>query len=192
MKKSVSISDKTKKTMVLLSMAFIITVIFNLVWFGYNVRHDIIRQCEVESVAYVTAEFSETYPETYIGADGYIETTIETDYWTEAASDVYVFITINGALSESHGVLNKWSNEGWAIPAMPSHWAYDKNLRNRYDFDRYKFHLDTKLTVNAVSSEDYEDYSFTESTNKNLLCISKVDETVEVKTWWGISYGSDF
>jgi|TARA_R110000851_G_scaffold219766_2_gene372484 hypothetical protein len=182
----------TKKGIMMSVAAISMSVIYILVWFGYDVRYDTIRQCEVESVAYVTAEFSETYPSTYINLDGDVVATIETDYWSEAASDVYVFITINGVLTKSNGVLNKWSSEGWAMPKMPSHWGYDKNLRNRFDFDGYKYHMQTKLTVNAINADSYEDHSFTESTNKNLLCISKVDEAVEVKTWWGISYGSDF
>ena len=159
-----------------------------IIWGGYGTQEEEIINCTVQASYYITAEYSESYPSVGFDANGNMATTIETDYWSEIASDVNSVITINGEIIEVRGKSAGYTKERWGVPVMGSP---NQQMKNG-DFDRFKNHYDVKLTIETWNDEDQERTNFTEPTAKNVACIENVDSIIDVKTWYGISYGSDF
>lgn len=124
-----------------------------------------IDECSSTVTRYVTAEYSEVS----VNFDG----EVEVDSWSEKASKVNSITTVN-ELPE--------------YPKMPPH---DKRMSNGADFDKFKFHTDTNLSVVASSYANGVVY-FEDPIHKAGSCVSKLGEPVDVKTWYGMTYGSDF
>jgi len=135
-----------------------------LVWFGFGEETYRITQCQSTVSKYVTAEMSE------LSTD--FEGNLEVDYWSEQASEVYTESVIN---------------EMPVYPPMPPH---DKSFKNDSDFDNFRFHTDTKLTVRGTNS--LGDTSFTQHISKAESCLDRLEQFISVDTWYTITYSSDF
>jgi len=145
-------------------------VIVLLVFAGLGFGDEIfkVETCTARVSKYVTAEFSETTTST----DSEGNPTIDTDYWSEAVSPVNTISKLN------------------AMPEYPEMPDYDRSAKNDYDFDRFEFHTDATLTTYATNGE--ESTVFTDGIHKTAACLNTIGAVVVVKTWWFITYGSDF
>lgn len=139
-----------------------------MVYVGYGEENYTVDVCRSTVSKYVTADFSEIV--TGIDFEGNLYT--ELDSWSEPASEVYTETVVND------------------IPVFPPMPEHDISINKESNFDRFRFHTNTKLTIEAYNSEDRK--SFTEDIIKAPNCINMIDRTVSVKTWWTITYGSDF
>ena len=137
-------------------------------WLGFGVDSYQIDICKSTVTKYVTAEFSEL--ETGIDFEGNFYS--EINNWSERTSDVYTETVIN---------------ETPIWPLMPEH---DKSFSYESNFDNFRFHTYTKLTIEAFNN--IERTVFSDDITKVEGCLNKLDQYVEVKTWWSITYGSDF
>jgi len=135
---------------------------------GFSHKMYKINQCNSTVTKYVTAEFSET---TY-GMDFEGNPTSDTSYWSEPASEVNS-ISVYDSMPE--------------YPPMPIH---DTSANRDSDFDNFKFHTDAKTDVYA--SIPGETTHFSVDINKAASCLNKLDDVAIVKTWYTITYGSDF
>ena len=138
------------------------------IWLGFGSADYKIDTCYSTVSRYVTAEYSETT----IGIDMEGDTYMETDYWSEPASEVYAEDALN---------------EHVVYPPMPKHY---KSMASDYDFDSFQFHTDTNLLIRASNTE--ESTRFNESISQVAGCLNNLNTTVVVKTWWTITYGTDF
>lgn len=152
-----------QQTQVLAAVALAIFVVL-----GFGSDDYKITSCYSTVYKYVTAEYSETT----FGIDSEGMPTTDTSYWSEPASEVYSENAINDIV---------------AYPPMPPH---NKALANDHDFDNFQFHTDTNLLIRASNTE--EKTSFNEAISKAAGCINNINTTVVVKTWWTITYGTDF
>ena len=94
------------------------------------------------------------------------------DWWSEAVSPVHT--------------ITKY-NEMPEYPTMP---AYDKSEGVGWEFDRFEFHVDEKLSIHALNGK--ESTTFTDKIHKTSQCLDNLGFYIKVKTWWYITYGSDF
>ena len=159
---------KNNKKLVRLLQAIAALVIGLFIWSGFGIETYKINACVSTVSKYVTAEF--TSIESGIDVEGNAYT--ETDSWSESASDVYTETSYN---------------EMPVYPPMPEH---DTSFKHETWFDNFRFHTDTNLNVqisNSVNSSN-----FNENINRAESCIDKLDSYVNVKTWWTITYSSDF
>lgn len=155
---------KNKKLLIVLFSGLLCGTIYA----GFDTREYQVDVCRSTVSKYVTAEFSEVI--TGIDMEGDIYT--EVDYWSDQASEVHTETV---------------SNERPFYPDMPEH---DVSIKNESNFDSFKFHVDTKLTVEAFN--DDERTSFNEEITKSEGCLNMIGNNVAVKRWWSITYGSDF
>lgn len=139
-----------------------------LVWFGFDVEEYQVDVCRSTVSKYVTAEFSEIV--SGIDFEGNFYT--EIDSWSDQASDVFTETVVNEII---------------VYPPMPDH---DKTLSREVNFDNFRFHTDKKFTVEAFNVESRT--SFDDDISKAGACIKNLDTYVDVKTWWTITYASDF
>lgn len=138
------------------------------VFVGFDVKQYKIDSCESTISKYVTAEYSETSLE--IDYEG--KTYMDTDYWSEQAS------AVNGV---------SFINEVPVYPEMPAH---DLSMSKGRNFDRFKYHTDTNLTISASNLLD--NVTFKEPIGQAAQCIKSLNEFADIKTWWTIAYSSDF
>ncbi len=171
----------------------IIAVVVILIWYGFGSRKEHITQCKVIAKYYVTADFSqtETYPVVSTDANGNTTTKLETstEYWSEPASAIYRVETVDGDVSLVDGELEGMSGARWGIPKMPRH---DIGMRNMYNFDASQYHRERTLYVFTYSNELKDHDQFREPVSKNGTCIDNIQNEVKIKTWFGVSYGSNF
>jgi len=135
---------------------------------GFNTTSYQIDTCTSKVSKYVTAEYSELETGIDMNGDFYSET----NYWSEPASEVFIEVVTNSTP---------------VYPPMPAH---DTSMRRESDFDNFKFHTDASLTVSGFDEEGRT--VFTENISKATSCLNKLDAVVEVKTWYTITYGSNF
>ena len=138
------------------------------IWAGFNTSQYRIDICRSEVSKYVTAEYSEMISGVDMNGNFYSEM----DTWSERASETYKNVAVNEMVD---------------YPPMPEH---DISLKKEPHFDGFRFHTNGKLTVEAFSYTDRT--IFTEDISKSTKCLSKLDQYVDIKTWWSVSYGSDF
>ena len=138
------------------------------IWLGFGSAEYRIDSCYSTVSKYVTAEYSETT----FGTDSEGMPTTDTSFWSEPASEVYSENALNEIVS---------------YPPMPPHY---KSMSSDYDFDNFEFHTDTNLSIRASNVE--ETTRFNEGVSKAAGCINNINTTVVVKTWWTITYGTDF
>jgi len=145
-----------------------------LIFIGLGFGDEIfkVETCTARVSKYVTAEYSEDYTATHIDGDGNVSTSLETRYWSRNVSQVNTISKLN---------------EMPEYPEMPN---YDMSAADDYDFDRFQFHSDETLTTYATAGE--ESTVFTDGINKTAACLNTIGAVVVVKTWWFITYGSDF
>jgi len=171
------------KPYVIASIA-ILTALF--VWFGFDHTYGKVLNCKVKSEAWVTAEYSEY--STSINADGTVSG--ETDYWSEPASEHYTAITNNGELTGLYGNFEPiLTGSAYYKPPMP---PWDGSMANDYDFDNFEQRRNNELIVTTHLTVEDVSSTFTSSARKNPKCIDKLDAYIQVKTWYGITYESDF
>jgi hypothetical protein len=138
----------------------------------------VVRGCE----AVVTKYWEANYSESYITIDFEGRSRVVTDYWSEMVSENKA-VTFNGPREGQ-----RTNSYGFVEPNYPStpikaHW-------DNSAFDNFSKHRTSSLTVYAVSQED--DTSFSIHSSEYLSCLAKIDGEVEVKTWFFITYSSDF
>lgn len=148
-----------------------------VIYLGYGTKSDIVVQCKSEVSTYVTAEYSET--SVGIDMDGGIST--DTDYWSEPASDRFWAITINGELDETNiDVADLFEHHQSFYPPMPMR---DRSMKQDANFNSFREHKDTKLVMIMGETQ------FKEPISKTSECINMIGETIDIKTWYSISYG---
>lgn len=155
-------------------------VIFGVsIFCGYGTEINKVSDCVTTVKKYVTAEYSDID----CGIDFEGNSYCDTDHWSEPASDTFEIVTVNGIISYKKGVFEEGFNNGYYFPPMPLH---DKSMKSQSDFDSFADHIDSKLEVQTEKNR------FTEPVHKTESCLKKIGGRIFVKTWYGISYGSDF
>lgn len=155
-------------------------------WFGFDHTYGKVLECKITSEAWVTAEYSEY--STYVNADGTVGS--QTDYWSEPASERYTAITRNGELTGVYGHFEPIrTGNNYYKPPMP---AWDGSMSNDPDFDNFEQRRESKLTVTTHLTVEDVSSTFTSSARKNTMCLDKLDNYIQVKTWYGITYDSEF
>lgn len=159
---------KNNKKLVLALQISTVVSLAIFIWAGFGIETYKINSCTSTVSKYVTAEF--TSIESGIDLDGNPYT--ETESWSEKASDIYTETSYN---------------EMPVYPPMPEH---DTSFEHDTWFDNFKFHTDTNLNVQISNSANSS--NFNENINRTESCLEKLDSYVNVKTWWTITYSSDF
>jgi hypothetical protein len=138
----------------------------------------VVSGCE----AVVTKYWEANYSESYVTTDFEGRKSVETDYWSERVSQNKA-VTFNGPREGQS--INSYGFVEPNYPSTPSkiHW-------NTLDFDNFSKHRTSYLTVYAASREDETSFSINASVYRS--CLAKIDREVEVKTWFFITYSSDF
>lgn len=152
---------------------------------GFSERQETITQCKSVAKKFWLAEYSEV--ETSIDADGSISTSV--DNWTEPASEVYQVISIDGELMETSHDIPVVQLDGYFIPSNnPKQWP----VPNSSDLDRVTPRKTGELLVSTYNpvSADYDQFS--DPITKTSKCINMLRQSVTIKTWYSISYSSDF
>ena len=178
--------SKIKKHPLIL-WVFGILLLIVTIWYGYDKTVGVIINCKAITQKYVTAEYSEDTVEICYDADYIPYTCTDTEYWSEPASDTWVAIAINGELTMASA--DTHIDNGAHYTDTPPH---NINLRRTRNFDRFKKHTDTKLTITTKDEFTKEITTFSEPITKTANCNMKVNKPVIVKTWYGITYGSEF
>ena len=144
------------------------------IYFGFDYKLDRILSCHASVTKYVTAEYSETT----LGFEGQLET----DYWSDPASEVYrVSFSNGGAPTTSHD-MELTGTGNLYYPPMPAPY---KDY-SRVGFDGFQQHTKTSLEVYIQGS------SFSEPLSKYPECVDKIDRFARIDTWYGFSYASNF
>lgn len=171
-----------------LKVVGIVLVLATAVYCGFDEHTASVDTCYATSKSYITAEFSETYSETYTYSCGnnMLCTGIRnnTRYWSKPASNVYKANTVNGKLMPQDINLKHSFKDGIYTPETP---PLTVDYSGDFDFDSYKVHVDigaaTVFTDNTevnLSSNDY------------LSCLLKIGEEVTVNTWYGMQYSAKY
>ena len=72
---------------------------------------------------------------------------------------------------------------------MPQTWL---EMSKTYSFDKFKKHDSTALTIFNHDPVTKVINKFSEPISKNNQCVDKLDASIEIKTWYGITYGTTF
>lgn len=169
----------TKGDCIGIAVSCLVTII---IFSGFSEKMYKVAECRATVNRYVTAEYSET--SVSMDMDG--NTYIDTDYWSEAASDTYRITTINGELASNDFDGSSISHKAF-YPPMPQ---WDKSMSSHTDFDSFRKHTDTGLSVLININGESDQFSSPISDNPN--CIAKLNGTIIVDTWYGITYDSEF
>jgi len=154
-------------------------------FYGFDSKDSLVKRCDSTYSKYVVANYSETTMA--IDMDGNVYS--DYDSWTEPASDVFRVITVNGVLNGQSDVFEVIKNGDYYLPKnMPPH---DQAMKRERDFDNFSFLSKSNLEIYIYSENGGHD-KFNEPISDTSLCISKIDQYVVVKTWYSISYSSDF
>lgn len=165
---------------------FISTVIAAIsIHYGFDSKESIVTSCESTYSKYVIANYSEM--ETGIDFNGDMYT--ELNSWSEPASDIFKVTTKDGELDSQSDDFEVVSKGSFYIPSsMPPH---DKSMSRERSFDNFSYRSDSNLKVYFYSEDGGYD-QFNEPVNSTSLCVAKLKESVIVKTWYSVSYSSDF
>jgi len=156
--------------------------------YGFDSKQSRLVTCETRVNSYVVAHYSEYIPETCIDFEDMMPYDCSTtNSWTDAASDVYRTVSINGELINTSHEFSTNERGGVFYPPMPAH---DVSMSRINHFDNFQRKTDGALTVVTKFLEVQD--TFIEPMSKTLSCIEKIDKFIEVKSWYGRSYGSDF
>lgn len=74
------------------------------VWFGFSKELAVLDKCEAVYSRYVTAHYERTYATSCMNSEGNLTTCVQTDYWSNPASDKYTVTTFNGTIINEKGV----------------------------------------------------------------------------------------
>ena len=154
---------------------------------GCNSRPEIVRKCVSTSSAWVRANFSESKWVTGFDFDGNITTEWETDTWSKSASPVFKLKTVNGELRSRSHVFDPVKADGYLYPPIPGH---DRSMSRWSHFDDFSRHRNNNLRVHTrwEGGVDHFDTKIA-GTRK---CLTLIGEPILVKTWYGISYDTDW
>lgn len=174
--------ERHKIAITVLSVLIAVVVI----WLGFDTTYAKVNSCTVHSKAWVTAEYSETTVS--VDTNGY--PSVDTDFWSEPASEVCEAVTVNGELIAIYGAFDPEINgHGFYSPPMP---AWDGSMASDVDFDNFEKHRTSELVVNTTLAIEGTGDTFTTSSWKNNSCIDKLENYIQVDTWYSISYSSEF
>ena len=179
------LNDKQKKIAIGVGCA----VVPLLIWLGFSERNEDITQCKVTAKNYITANYSREVPDTCYDEDGNPYQCWTTKHWSLAASEVNVTITIDGNITNQNSEVVDMGIGAYWRPVQPQH---NLAMANNYDFDRFSFTKTESLSISTYDKTDGERSVFSEPAYKNPLCINMLQKEISVKTWYSISYGSDF
>lgn len=165
-----------------IKLASAVSVVF-LIWFGFGESKADITKCESTVTKYVTAEFSEFV--TGIDMDGDVYT--ELDSWSDAASLIFITVSVDGYLESNSHNFNVNELSGYFSPPMPEH-----NIKAKREphFDNFRYHNQGNLKIYTYSNDGYD--SFNDPIGLTSKCISKLQTEIIVKQWYSISYGSEW
>lgn len=155
---------------------------------GFSNAISSVDQCRATVKKYVTAEYSEMTVSMCTDFEGNMSTCMETDYWSEPASDVFVALTVNGEL-QGRQYFETDLRYGAHYPIMPAH---DTRMRSHPDFDNFEYHTNASLKVLVTDKLTNESSVFSEPMSDNSKCINKLGGVITVDNWYGITYSSDF
>lgn len=177
--------DKKKKEIAIVIAAVVGVV--SVIGFGFDSKHATIDSCDSVVTKWVEADFSETTTSIcWDMEDGSAYTCTETDYWSIDASIRSEVISANGKLirGDSAG-LSKFGNH---VPDMP---PYDSSIARMSNFDRFSEHTHAVFTVYITDREGVED-EFTSEFEHYRSCTDLLGKETEIKTWYGITFNSNF
>ena len=164
-----------------------VVMVSGLIWYGFSSSISQVNQCTAIVKKYVIAEYSETTYSTCTDSDGNVYSCSDTDYWSEPASEIFIAVTTNGEFSGA-----EWPTTiqyGAHYPPMPPH---NTRMRKSYDFDNFSFKTVADLKVHVTDEMTGESSEFSDPISKNPRCVEKLNQFISVKTWYAITYGSEF
>ena len=156
-----------------------VSVFTIFIYSGFNTQQKEILRCVAVNKKWVQAEYSEINPVVTTDAEGYTHVEMETDYWDEPASEVFVATTVNGQL-QREGIAAEKS--GYGFYRVANYPVHDLSMSRDSNFERFKKNNVTTTNVYFISdrtSIDVSNYS---------KCVSMLGKIVEVKRWYEISY----
>lgn len=157
-----------------LSIGFGLLAAVALVREGFGSTSGVIDNCEAIVKRWVTAEYWNPWDE---------------DFWSEPASEVNNATTLNGEYHSGTNDVTNVDKFGVHWPPLPRRWL---EMKKESHFNGFKKHTTTELIVFNYNKAEEKTNHFSEPISKNAVCISKLSQTVRIKTWYGITYGSDF
>lgn len=165
-----------------------VVVILSVVLFGFEKRLATLDQCKAVVSRYITAEYSETTISVCTNMDGHVSTCMDTDYWSEPASEVFTVTTVDGYLFSILGEFTPLQSTNAWLPPMPHEW---KDMRNSSTFDRFKYHTDSKLHLFVKEHVSGETSRIGQNLNKTPRCLERLNQTIVVSTWYNITFSSN-
>lgn len=155
---------------------------------GFGSKIAKIDHCVARVDRYVTAEYSAVTVTPCFNGDGSLSTCVETDYWSEPASEVFSITTQDGVAMPSN-LKSTEIHHGVYFPPMPPRWD---DVKKGSDFDGFKQHTDTGLRVFNTDFGNENQDSFREPISKHTKCLDTIGDFVSIKTWYGSTYSSEF
>ena len=168
------------KKIALVVVCTLVAIVF--VYYGFSSTITKVNQCTAIVKKYVTAEYSES-----ASTKSKYEEGLPTSYWSEPASEIFIAVTTNGEFSGA-----EWPTTiqyGAHYPPMPPH---NTRMRKSYDFDNFSFKTVADLKVHVTDEMTGESSEFSDPISKNPRCVEKLNQFISVKTWYAITYGSEF
>lgn len=162
-----------------------LTVLTTLGFGGFGERQETITQCKSVAKKFWLAEYSEI--EVSVDGEGNVST--DTDSWTEPASEVFKVVSIDGELMETSHDIDVTQLNGYFIPSNnPVQWP----VPNSSDLDRVTPRSTGDLSVSTYDPVSADYGQFSDPITKTRKCINMLRQSVTIKTWYSISYSSDF
>ena len=177
-------AKKNKKQLLIAAASITLATVIISQGFGYSRVK--VNHCVTTTTAQIIANYSAI--ETYRDAEtGDLKT--ETVYWTERASPLVSVTMEDGQIV---GLLNTKDLEyqwGVALPALP---RADQYHRRDVDFDYFSTRRDNSLSVEYTDVDTKVKGHFTQPIKSTPKCLDKINLNISAKTWYGITYGSNF
>jgi len=149
----------------------------SLIYLGFSTADQVTTHCSSKSTVYIDAKFSETTMSMDFEGNPYMDT----DYWSERVSDIYSVTMRNLEVTNYNG---EYFVTDTKVAIPNPNIPYDKSARNTRDFDRFD-------TVKSTKNKQHFGNGgyISISNNEYLGCYISINESTEVKYWYGISYG---
>ena len=166
-------------------LGVIVTVVF-FIWFGFGETNGKIIQCHATMTKWVEAKYSEFRVKTCTDADGDLEVCSGWEHWIEEASPRYSAVTVNGELVSGQSI-GKNVN-GLHIPHDP---PINAHFSSKAHFNGFEDRATSSFTVTVVTEDGKKD-KFTTRPHKYKSCLSRLNQSTLIKTWYGSPRNSDF
>lgn len=167
---------KQFKTQIIVGTSVLLTCF--LVWFGYGASVNTITKCEAVSTTRTIAEFSEYS----CGMDFEGNTSCDTDYWDEPASEVWTVRLINGQIHNPNDRPYKIINSELPHVSFAPVW---QEMKGETDFDNFSQRRKSKYYI-YFDDGDYVEDPF----SVHSYCMVNINNEIPIKTWYGIKYSS--